>query len=95
MSAYIRQLYLYVGTDDDGDEGVISTTMRIDGRSVEMPLVCGDPARLMCIQPIVQKLRSEGHKLRLIRVDTRTDLTPSEEEELVRGWENHKHGDHA
>ena len=94
MAYFIRQLYLYIGTDDDGDDAVAFAHVHINGEPVQMMLACADHERLMCIQPLVQQIRADGVSLRLVRLEARTDLTPEEEAALVKGWEHHKHGEH-
>lgn len=91
MGFIVNGIWAYLGTDEDGDEGVLAVETPGGG----LPLIAADPSRLLCLQLFVQQARESGARVRLVRFDQKIELSAEEEAELVKGWEHHVHGEHA
>lgn len=69
----ITGVWMVVSVDDDGQEGVVAAP-HWEGGPV-MPLIAADEARLPMIKTLAKQIAGLTKKqLRLIRLDTRTDL---------------------
>lgn len=72
----VEELWLYVGIDQDGDEGV-AAFQQPNGNW--MPMLCADKHRLAHIRPIAEGMRASGVKLKLVHLATRRDVPETEE----------------
>lgn len=71
----IDSMYAFVSENDEG-EGIMATTIPLNGKMVMMPLVGGDMARVTSLIPIAQKIsEASGKSFRIIRFERKEDIT--------------------
>lgn len=71
----INELYAFIGTDGQGQEGIVSAEGIIDGRRTMLPLVGADRERMLSYRPLaVSATQQTGQPIRLVRFSTREEL---------------------
>ena len=81
MGFKIESLTAFIAIDKDGDEGLIGIPAPGSGAFC-MPAVAADEERVKAIYPIVKDFMDRmGKEFRVIRLETRTDVTKDYEKE--------------
>jgi hypothetical protein len=77
----IAEVFVYASVDRDGDEGVIAMATPGGGW---LPAIMADRERLKSLKPYADQMRRQGHKIRLVRLSVREELTDEQEAELTK-----------
>lgn len=73
MSFRIKECFLFVCIDEDGDEGVVSFFDPV--RGVHWPMVATDQARVDSLRPVAeQSAKALGKSIRIVRLHLRHDV---------------------
>lgn len=71
----IDAVWVFISQDEDGNEGIVATSVPIKNGTMMLPLVAADEARLQDLKKISKEIeRKTKKKIKLIKFTTREDL---------------------
>ena len=72
----VDAMYAYLAQGDDGQEGIMATSMMIEGQHMFMPLVGADLGRIKSLLPIATDIAlKSGQTFRIYKFENKVDIT--------------------